>query len=192
VKRESFQVAAFCLLLFLGLPALADKSSSNVSCPVDTPYEDASGNPVSFEEKFGYDVLDSLRCNERRSNVRMVMQVNAYEVPSPSGPKPYGFRNLPNIINDMEITHGIENWRIAVVIHSGGWPFVSNDPAKNSYINTIEKYIDDPNVDIYYCLNTAAARGQTTEDFIDGIKFVPAGLSSIMDFQYQGYKYIQP
>jgi intracellular sulfur oxidation DsrE/DsrF family protein len=189
VKRRFYQATAACLLMFLGLPALASQPKGNVACPVDTPYVDEWGDPVSFEDKFGPDVLDSLRCNERRSNVRMVMQVNAYE----AGPgRPYGFRNLPNIIKDLEVTHGIENWRVAVVIHSGGWPFVSKYPDENNYIDMIQGYIDDPNVDVYYCLNTAAARGQTTEDIIEGIQFVPAGLSSIMDFQYQGYKYIQP
>jgi hypothetical protein len=105
---------------------------------VDTPYVDEWGDPVSFEDKFGPDVLEGLRCNERRSNARMVMQVNAYDV----GGRPYGFRNLPNIIKDLEITHGIEN--------SGGWPFVSNDPTTNNYIDMIQSYIDDPNVDVYY------------------------------------------
>jgi len=163
----------------------AGKGNSNVACPVGTPYLDEAGDPLTFEDKFGYDVLDNLRCNERRSQVRMVMQVNLYE----QGGKPYGFRNLNNIINDFEITHGIDNWKIAVVVHSGGSDFVVKD---NKYEGLVEQYIDNPNVDIYYCLNTAAAKGYTTDDIIEGIKFVPAGLSSIMDFQYQGYKYIQP
>mgnify|MGYP001822247482 FL=1 len=115
----------------------------------------------------------------------MVMQVNAFE----QGGRPYGFRNLPNIVKDLELTHGIDNWRIAIVVHSGGNPFVIEG---NTYQGMIEEYIDNPNVDIYYCLNTAYAKGHTTDDIIDGVKFVPAGLSSIMDFQYQGYKYIQP
>ena len=175
-------------LLALGCVAttvFAGNGNSNVACPVDTPYADENEDPVTFEEKFGYDVLDNLRCNERRSQVRMVMQVNQY---APGG-KPYGFRNLANIINDFEITHGIDNWKIAVVIHSGGSDFVVKE---NAFEDLVKQYIDDPNVDIYYCLNTAAAKGYTTDNIIEGIKFVPAGLSSIMDFQYQGYKYIQP
>lgn len=183
MRTINTQLATLCLLLLAALPAYAQ---SNVACPVDTPYVDPdSGAPLSFEDKFGYDVMERLRCNQRRSNVRMVMQVNAYE----QGGRPYGFRNLNNIIKDFEITHGIDNWKIAIVIHSGGNPFVLKE---GKYEELVQSYIDNPNVDIYYCLNTASALGHTTDDIIDGIQFVPAGLSSIMDFQYQGYKYIQP
>jgi len=184
--KKRYCLFAITIFLIFGVEqVLAKNSKSNVACPVDTPYENSSGDPISFQEMFGDDVLDNLRCNKRRSKVRMVMQVNLYE----QGGKPYGFRNLDNIIRDFEITHGIDNWQIAVVVHSGGFPLVLKG---NTYQGLVENYIDNPNVDIYYCLNTAAARGHSTGDIIDGIKFVPAGLSSIMDFQYQGYKYIQP
>jgi intracellular sulfur oxidation DsrE/DsrF family protein len=182
MKRTYCQIGMLGILLAFALPAF---SQSNVGCPVETPYEDGGGNPVTFQDKFGYDVLDKMECNKRRSNVKMVMQVNAFE----QGGNAYGFRNLPNIIKDFEKTHGIENWRIAVVVHSGGWPLIVKG---GKYESMIEGYAEHPNVDIYYCLNTAAAREHTTADIVDGVKFVPAGLSSIMDLQYQGYKYIQP
>lgn len=186
MKKIYCQIGMLGVLLAFALPAF---SQSNVACPVETPYEDAGGNPVTFQDKFGYDVLEKMQCNKRRSNVKMVMQVNAFEVGPENNRRPYGFRNLPNIIKDFEMTHGIENWRIAIVIHSGGFPFVEKG---NDYEDLVKSYAKHPNVDIYYCLNTAAARGHKTEDIVEGVKFVPAGLSSIMDLQYQGYKYIQP
>jgi len=184
MKQGQYSIGFLVLMLF-SLPAFAANQGSNVACPVDTPYEDENGNPVSFEEKFGDGVLDATRCNKRRSNVKMVMQVNAYE----QGGRPYGFRNLQNIINDFELTHAIANWKIAIVVHSGGNPFVLKG---NTYEGMVSNFIANPNVDVYYCLNTAAALGHTTDDITDGVQFVPAGLSSIVDFQYQGYKYIQP
>ena len=186
MKKIYCQIGMLGVLLAFALPAF---SKSNVACPVETPYEDAGGSPVTFQDKFGYDVLEKMQCNKRRSNVKMVMQVNAFEVGPVANKKPYGFRNLPNIIKDFEKTHGIENWRIAVVIHSGGFPFVVKG---NDYEELVSNYANHPKVDVYYCLNTAAARGHKTNDIVDGVKFVPAGLSSIMDLQYQGYKYIQP
>lgn len=186
MKKIYCQIGMLGILLAFALPAF---SQSNVACPVDTPYEDEFENPISFEDKFGYDVLDKLQCNKRRSSVKLVMQVNAFEVGPADNRRPYGFRNLPNIIKDFEKTHGIENWKIAVVVHSGGWPLLVKG---GKYESMIEGFAEHPNVDIFYCLNTAAARGQTTDDIVDGVKFVPAGLSSIMDLQYQGYKYIQP
>ena len=93
------------------------------------------------------------------------------------------------MIKDFEITHGIKDWKIAIVVHSGGWPMVVKN---NECEDHIKEFIANPNINIHYCLNTAAARGQPTSDIIEGVKFVPAGLSAIMDLQYQGYKYIQP
>ena len=187
-------------------PVLAGHAKSNVACPVDTPYFDSEG-PISFEEMFGADVLDNMRCNKRRSNVKMVMQVNAsFDAKS----RMYGFRNLPNIINDFEITHGVKNWEIAVVIHSGGYPFVLDPDATNAhpqaYLN--DQPVNAPypgmtgaevvakligmGVDVYFCLNTAAALGITTDQILPNVKYVPAGLSALVDFQYDGFKYVQP
>jgi len=189
-------------------PVLAGHAKSNVACPVDTPYFDTEG-PISFEEMFGADVLDNMRCNKRRSNVKMVMQVNAsFDAKS----RMYGFRNLPNIINDLEITHGVKKWEIAVVIHSGGYPFVLDPYAANPHPNAglnnqvvnapypdenltgaevVEKLIG-MGVDVYFCLNTAAALGITTDQILPDVKYVPAGLSALVDFQYDGFKYVQP
>ena len=186
MKNTYCQIGMLGVLLAFALPAF---SQSNVACPVETPYTGPDENPVSFQHMFGHDVLEKMQCNKRRSSVKMVMQVNAFEVGPPGNRRPYGFRNLPNIIKDFEKTHGIENWKIAIVIHSGGFPFVEKG---NNYEDLVENYANHPNVDVYYCLNTAAARGHKTTDIVDGVKFVPAGLSSIMDLQYQGYKYIQP
>jgi intracellular sulfur oxidation DsrE/DsrF family protein len=182
----------------------AGPENSNVACPVNSPYGDQS-----FQDMFGGDVLDNMRCNKRRSNVKMVMQVNAA---LDSKGRMYGFRNLPNIINDLEITHGVTNWEIAVVIHSGGYPFVldpnASNPHPNAYLNdqvvnapypgegltgaeVVERLID-MGVDVYFCLNTAAAVKITTDQILPEVKFVPAGLSSLVDFQYDGFKYVQP
>jgi intracellular sulfur oxidation DsrE/DsrF family protein len=186
-------------------PALADgQRASNVECPVASPYPDGS-----FQDKFGDDVLDKLRCNKRRSVVKMVMQVNAA---LDSKDRMYGFRNLPNIIKDLDITHEVKKRKIAVVVHSGGYPLIldpsADNPHPNAWINdqvvnapfgalgltgaeAVEKLID-MGVEVYFCLNTAAAVGITTDQILPGVKFVPAGLSAIVDFQYQGYKYVQP
>ena len=185
MKKIYCQIGMIGVMLAFAAPAF---SESNVACPVETPYEDAGGNPVTFQDKFGYDVLEKMQCNKRRSNVRMVMQVNQYK----QGDNPYGFRNLGNIVKDFEMTHGIENWKIAVVVHSGGGNLVLNNKDDNPLLDKVMPWVSHPNVDVYFCLNTAAAKGWKTDQIIDGVKFVPAGLSAIMDFQYQGYKYVQP
>jgi intracellular sulfur oxidation DsrE/DsrF family protein len=204
MKINRYLLALLALSLLAAGPVLAGKSHGNVACPVDSPYGDDS-----FEDKFGDDVLERMRCNKRRSVVKMVMQVNAA---FDSQIRMYGFRNLPNIINDLEITHGVKRWEIAVVIHSGGYPFVldpdATNPHPNAYLNdqvvnapfpgqgltgaeVVEKLIG-MGVDVYFCLNTAAALNITTDQILPGVQFVPAGLTSIVDFQYDGFKYVQP
>jgi intracellular sulfur oxidation DsrE/DsrF family protein len=203
MKTPHILYALVFLLSIAPLSVYAGKKEGNVACPVESPY-----GGMSFEDKFGDDVLDKMRCNKRRSQVKMVMQVNAA---LDGKSRMYGFRNLPNIINDFEKTHGIEKWEIAVVIHSGGFPFVLDPDSTNPhpqaglndvivaapYGNTltgaevVEKLID-LGVDVYFCLNTASALNITTDQMLPDVKYVPAGLSAIMDFQYSGYKYVQP
>ena len=98
MKKIYCQIGMLGALLAFALPAF---SQSNVACPVDTPYQDAGGNPVTFQDKFGYDVLEKMQCNKRRSNVKMVMQVNPLEVGSVDNRRTNCFYNLTNIIMDF-------------------------------------------------------------------------------------------
>lgn len=194
-------LASFCMLL--SAPAFSDDDDdkSNVACPVASPY-----GAQSFTDKFGPDVLDKMRCNKRRSEVKMVMQVNAF---LDAKNRPYGFRNLPNMIKDLTVTHAVKKHEIAVVVHSGGYPAVL-DPSgshpeawKNAQapgpfagkwptVADMVTAIMNMGVKVYFCLNTAAAKNITTDQILPGVEYVPAGLTSIVDFQYDGYKYVQP
>lgn len=178
-----------------------DDGKSNVACPVASPY-----GAKSFTDMFGDDVVAKMRCNKRRSEVKMVMQVNQF---LDGKNRPYGFRNLPNIIKDLKITHGIKKSEIVVIVHSGGYPAVL-DPAgdhpeawKNAQapgpfaakyptVADMVTAMMAQGVKIYFCLNTAAAKQIRTSQVLPGIEFVPAGLSSLIDYQYSGYKYVQP
>ena len=72
MKTPHILYALVFLLSIAPLSVYAGKKEGNVACPVESPY-----GGMSFEDKFGDDVLDKMRCNKRRSQVRMVMQVNA-------------------------------------------------------------------------------------------------------------------
>ena len=204
IRKLGTAIACVCMLVSASVYADDDHDRHdrrNVDCPVASPYGDKS-----FTDMFGDDVLDKMRCNKRRSNVKLVLQVNSF---LDSKNRPYGFRNLPNIINDLAITHGIEKRKIAVVVHSGGFPAIL-DPAGDHPMAWMNAQAPGPfaakwptvaamvtalmnmGVEIYFCLNTAAALNITTDQVLPGVKFVPAGLSSLMDFQYSGYKYVQP
>ncbi|MEK6656527.1 MAG: DsrE family protein [Nitrospirota bacterium] len=173
---------------------------SKKPCPVGTPYVDANGYPVSFEEKFGEGTLKLMHCLQDRHKVKLVMQVNAFV---DSKGRPYGFSNLQNILNDYLKTNGMraEDFEISLIIHGAGFPFVL-DPdlppdivhpaaAQNTFKNMILNFMGQ-GVKVYFCMNTAAANNIKTNQLLPGIEYVTAALTALADFQSQGYKYIQP
>jgi intracellular sulfur oxidation DsrE/DsrF family protein len=127
----------------------------------------------------------------------------------PTG-RSYALGNIANMIKDYELTHGMkrgEDYKIVAVVHSGGGhlvrKFVGKDgdgnPIPNPFTADLTALMDK-GVDFYFCLNTAAGfikrgaltKGAISSQLIDGVKFVPAGLNAIADFQKVGYTYVQP
>jgi hypothetical protein len=55
---------------------------------------------------------------------------------------PYAIGNIKNAIRDYEMTHGMsaDDYKIAVVVHSGGWKLVLNDEAKNKFTLMLHKF----------------------------------------------------
>jgi len=127
----------------------------------------------------------------------------------PAG-RSYALGNLKNMIKDFEITHGMErgkDYKIVAVVHSGGGHLmrkvVGKDSAGNPILNPFTADIQElmnQGVEFYFCLNTAASfvkggaltKGAISSQLIDGVKYVPAGLNAIVDFQNRGYTYVQP
>ncbi len=122
----------------------------------------------------------------------------------------YSLGNMKNMINDFEITHGMrrgKDYKMVAVVHSGGGhilrKFVGKDasgnPIPNPYAAEVTALMDK-GVEFYFCLNTAAGfikrgalkQGMISSQLIDGVKYVPAGLNAIVDFQNVGYTYVQP
>lgn len=219
IKQFSLGILSLTFLLNIA-PVLAgddDDDNGNNACPVDTPYSDKDGNAVSFATKFGADVEDSMRCNKRRHKVKLVVQVNDYcrdrvaNINACNPGRAFALGNMKNMINDYEITHGMErgrDYKMIAVVHSGGGHLLrkytgkdaGGNPIPNPYTNDV-KYLLDNGVDIYFCLNTGAgfikrgafSQGNLPAQLVDErVKFVPAGLTSIVDFQNKGYKYVQP
>lgn len=184
-----------------------DRDDDVKRCPVASPYTDASGNTLSFTDMFGAGVIERMNCLQKREKVKVVMQINAFV---DSKGRPIGIRNLPNMIKDYEITNGMErgeDYEIALVIHGGGLFFALDPNATNPHpmsamtANTVWngksmdqwiKAMQAQGVKVYFCLNTAAAKGIKVDQVLPGIEFVSAGLTAIADMQSRGYRYIQP
>lgn len=201
------KLSIFSLVMLFAISAqsvLADdddhdrKGKKRQPCPVATPYMDADGNAVPFEAKFGPGTLELMNCLQKREDVKLVMQINSFV---DGRGRPYGFRNLPNMLNDYTITHGMDadEVDITVVIHGGGYPFVLDPDAEGAHPeagkNTFKAMVTgliNRGVKVYFCMNTAAAKNIKTHQILPGVEYVTAGLTSISDFQARGYSYIQP
>lgn len=210
---------AAAILMFSGTFAVYaddDRGDDDKLCPVSTPY-----GANTFTNMFGPVVEATMRCNKKRKKVKLVIQVNEYCRDShdsngaPIKPttcasnRAYALGNMANMINDYKITHGMDDddFEFVAIVHSAGGHLVRKlfgPGIPNPYAAQIQS-LQDKGVKFYFCLNTAAgfirrgafkqyaATGISLQDqMLPGIGFVPAGLTSISDFQAQGYTYVQP
>lgn len=182
----------------VSMPVLADRDrGGNTECPVGL----VSG--MTLDAEFGPGTQELTKCIKTRHQVKMVVQLN-----QGNG---YGLGNIKNIIQDYEITHGMvrgRDYEIVAVIHSGGGGMALKDEGlngaglpvtgRNPYQGKIEELMAQ-GVKFYFCQNTTRAYlgtkvpvGGATAELIPGMLYTTAGLTSIADFQAQGYQYIQP
>ncbi|HAR38095.1 MAG TPA: hypothetical protein DCS09_05690 [Porphyromonadaceae bacterium] len=165
---------------------------SNTTCPVNY----ITG--IQWDDEFGYGASELTRCLERRHNLKVVVQINQlYNTGSTT--QSYGIGNINNILNDYEITHGLQDrdYELVVVIHGAGGPMVLNNNAlePNEIVNPFQSQIEaliSKGVKVYICHNTARNLNLKVPQLIPGVGFVPSGVSAIIDFQKLGYVYLQP
>lgn len=191
-----------------------EADGGNVACPVASPY------PGSYDDTFGAGTTERLHCNRQRANVKYVVQINdmCRDRHFAGSPQPinnvnecyandmaadgkanraYAIFNLLKMVEDLKITHGVENYRMVAVVHDSGWQLIRKG---NPYEAVVKKLMGpDYNVKFYFCLNTAASlidqgtlQVPIADQLIEGVEYVPAGLSAISDLQVQGYALSQP
>jgi len=166
---------------------------------VASPWTDASGNPISVDQKFGDGTQAVTRCLAKAEEVKVLYQVNTL-CDDAACTKPYALGNVLNHITDLEVTHGLnaKDYEIVLVIHAGGWNLVLDpakghpDAASNIFAAKVVDLLKRPSVKIYFCQNTASSHKVTLDQMIAGIGFVTSGVSAISDFQEVEYQYIQP
>ena len=195
----------------VSMPVFA-AGSGNTECPV------GQVNGMSLDDEFGPGTQDLTKCIKKRHQVKMVVQINQYGTDT----QPYALGNIRNIIDDYEITHGMERGRdyeIVAVIHSAGGRLALKNTGYNSAGALVSgrnpheaaiKALMEKGVKFYFCQNTTRAYLSqpgtavtslpkylvtgisATDQMIEGMEYTTAGLTSIADFEAQGYQYIQP
>lgn len=210
---KSIQTAVATLMLALlplGAAAQTLSLTGNNECPVGLV------KGLSLDQEFGPGTQQLTRCLQKRSQVKMVVQINQFKTSTGAA---YGLGNIGNIIDDYEITHGMvrgRDYEIAVVLHGPGGMMALKDtsytggaaPALVSGRNPFEAQVKGlmaKGVKFYFCQNTTRAylnNGtlpkyqstgiSATAQLIEGMQYTTAGLTSIADFEAAGYAYIQP
>ena len=107
---------------------------------------------IDLNDEFGAGTTDITRCLADQDNPKIVMQVNvacrdsyvshpvstngkptgedsqvSNSVGNCSSTRAYALGNIRNMIADYEGSHGIDDWEIVAVVHSGGWGMLVED-----------------------------------------------------------------
>jgi intracellular sulfur oxidation DsrE/DsrF family protein len=219
--QSGFLVAAVFSLSFHGMANAAPNDGNN-ECPVGV-LQGAPGNPEdTLNTEFGPGTSDLTQCIKKRSQVKVVMQINRYcrnNVANSDCPltRAYALGNIRNMIKDYEVTHGMERGRdyeIVAIVHSGGGTMVLKNEGyngagaavsgRNKFQSQVEGLLD-MGVKFYFCQNTTrgyirngtlpasgVTAGGATAELIDGVEYTTAGVTAIADYISQGYSYVQP
>lgn len=176
-----------------------EQQSEGRDCPVDL----VTG--MSLDEEFGPGSSAITHCLQKRTRVKLLIQANDFcldRVSNAECKRPYALINLPKMIEDYEITHGMKmgrDFEIAVIAHTRGGPLMLKDETVNQFRSNVESLMKK-GVKFYLCQNATRAMirngllpaRDATANIIDGVEYVTAGLTAVSDFQYQGYIYVQP
>ena len=199
VKNTFCSLVLLILLQPFNIVVAGGNNAQGLECPVGLVTD------MTLDDEFGPGSAEITHCMKRRNQVKLLIQVNEFcldRVPNPQCNRPYGLINLPKMIDDYEITHGMKLGRdleIAVIAHTRGGPLMLKDETKNQFRSNVESLLER-GVKFYLCQNATRAMIRNgllpamdaTANIIDGVEYVTAGLTAVADFQYQGYVYVQP
>jgi intracellular sulfur oxidation DsrE/DsrF family protein len=201
------------LVGLVSMPALAN-GKGNTECPVGL----VSGK--TLDDEFGPGTSDITKCIKKRHQVKMVVQLNQYE--SGGRAYGLGnIANIIDDYEITHGMVPGRDYKIVAVIHSGGGRLALKNTGinganvevtgRNAYEGAV-KALMNRGVKFYFCQNTTRTwmdqdpisfpitslpkyddgEAAATDQIIPGMLYTTAGLTSIADFQAQGYQYIQP
>jgi len=154
----------------IGLGFTGAASAGKKDCPVGL-----LDGETTLDAEFGEGTQDLTRCIEKRKKVKVVVQINNFcrnnvaTIADCPLTRAYALGNITNMINDYEITHGMErgkDYEIVAVVHSGGGDLMLTDegidgggnPVKDR--NKFEGQVQDllrAGVRFFFCQNTTRA-----------------------------------
>lgn len=195
--KKALYAIVVTLVAFHAQSSLADDDRrGNNTCPVGL----VSG--MTLDTEFGPGSSALTHCLERRHGVKLVLQINQYcldNVPNVQCTRPFGLIHAANMVDDYEITHGMvagRDYEFVIVAHTGGGPLVLKESPFANQVRALQAR----GVKFYMCQNATRALirsgvlplGDATSHLIEGVEYVTAGVTAVVDFQNRGYKYVQP
>lgn len=198
-KYSKKMLIASCLLSLTTVNAFADADE----CPdatktaIDAKYGAAlDGTPAS--------ALTS--CLKRRENVKAVVSVNSADW-NGKARKPRQVGNIFNLVNNYTEMYGMQanqDFEVVAIGYAAGARWWLTDEAFDR-IHGTKPDVFEPNpakasvlamlaagVKVLMCQNTMKANNYLTADVIPGVTLIPSGVSGIIDYQFQGFKYLNP
>ncbi|MGD2172383.1 MAG: DsrE family protein [Gammaproteobacteria bacterium] len=130
--RTFISLAGVLLLAMVATQSMAAKPTTVCHNGVDPT------DGYNLDDEFGTGTASLTRCLADQNKPKVVMQINVAcrdsyvagtAVKNDVGhcSRPYALGNIENMIKDYEGSHGIDNWEIIAVVHSGGWGLLVKD-----------------------------------------------------------------
>ncbi len=201
-------VFALCTLAMFAVPTFARADNSDGSgngnnrCPVGL----VSG--MTLDQEFGPGASMITHCVEKRHDVKSMFTINRFcgdaTKSNADCTGPYALGNMKNVIDDYEITAGMKQGRdyqlIAVVYGGGGLMLLKGNKFESQVKDLMAK-----GVKFYFCQNTArgfikagllpnfSTSGMpASSGLIDGVEYVTAGVTAVLDHEARGWNNINP
>lgn len=203
--KTRITISSGLLTFFLSLPSFASETHDDydkASCPDNVVSFVDNGDNKGFE---GFGLTNSgelasseTNCIRKRDEIKALVAWNS-STPHKSG-NGQQVKNADNLLKDWA-KYGMssgEEYKTIIVAYGAGGRWILNDNAFSAKWGTanpskalVESLIARGAM-IYMCQNTMKGNGWKATDLLPGVKMVPAGVSAVIDFQYQGYKLITP
>ncbi len=187
------------LLLASSLMSIAQADSSDDD---DTPLPCPSQAIQNMDQQFGHGTSLLTTCTQERSEVKDVFAWNSAGINKKKG-LAQQVHVTRNSVNNYETLYGMKinrDFEVVAIGYSGGgrW-LLTNEAYNRTYGVTtgnptaaLTQSLVERGVKVYMCQNTMRGNGWVTTDLLPGVQMVPSGAVAILDFEHQGYQYINP
>jgi intracellular sulfur oxidation DsrE/DsrF family protein len=132
--RSTISLIVVLFLAIFATQTLAAKPTTICHAGVDPT------DGIDLNDEFGNGTTAITRCLSDQNKPKVVMQINVAcrdsyvdgtavknDVGHCASNRAYALGNIRNMIKDYEGSHGIDNWEIVAVVHSGGWGMLVKD-----------------------------------------------------------------